>query len=251
MVAGLAKLLPETHWKPDGDSLVGVVRVDDAWFSVRWRAMPFAEIFVTTRPLGGFTFRLREGRVLATNDDALVDRWLDDVSRRAIDGSHWTFEQTADDRLVATKGRYEAEPKAMLAAMTTACTIAARSHRWAAEYVQLARELGASARSHLEIGGAPIIVAERHAMELEVALVRDRRLHTVVRTRRVGSEPTRVDEFAKKLLDVARPDDTRIDADRVELWFDGAMTTRERIDAALEMCARWAVDTPVASGPYR
>lgn len=143
----------------------------------------------------------------------------------------------------------------------------------------------------LGLTSQPVISAERHGLDVELRLVREvagtERLRTVIGTRRVGvaggawsyvnddlprrSRPplpgkrrdrddiggsggnprNAIEEPARKLFELARPDAAVVDTGRVELWFDGAPTERTRIDAAIELCARWAVDVPANSGPYR
>lgn len=65
------------------------------------------------------------------------------------------------------------------------------------------------------------------------------------------AEPALVDELAIKLIGIAKPAAAIVDADSADVWFDGAPLDRERIDAAIELAARWAVGTVALSGPYR
>jgi hypothetical protein len=62
---------------------------------------------------------------------------------------------------------------------------------------------------------------------------------------------TRLDGLAKNLVAAARPGLVIVDANEVSVWFDGALADAARLDAAMELVARWAVDGVVAGGPYR
>ena len=59
-----------------------------------------------------------------------------------------------------------------------------------------------------------------------------------------------IDPRAADLLDVARPSSTIVRSRDVEIAFDGALTDRDRIGAAIELAAWWACDSH-AAGPYR
>jgi hypothetical protein len=131
---------------------------------------------------------------LSTNDEPLMRAWLDDESRRALLASTYEFEtaesllyevgdptriarrtwtyELANDELVATKGAFEGDPERFMVAIRTACTIGARSQRWAAEYAELARSVGAHAASEIELGGAPVLTATRSSIEVAMQLVR-------------------------------------------------------------------------------
>ena len=61
----------------------------------------------------------------------------------------------------------------------------------------------------------------------------------------------RLDPPASALVELAAPGAVIAAAERVEVWFDGALSDRVRFDAAIELAARWAVDAGLASGPYR
>ncbi|MBA2543688.1 MAG: hypothetical protein H0V17_28860, partial [Deltaproteobacteria bacterium] len=178
-----------------------VVRSDEGFFTTRVRTHPTAELFVTPRPLDGFTLTLRGERIrpdatfdtaltISTNDHELARHWLDTVARTAVLDSAfdyhsadtssdiiglgvgdpfyrppgmvvrriWTYE-LANDELIATKGTVEPQAERIALALTTACTIASRCRRWAAEYAPIARRIGAESRSEIELGGAPVITS--------------------------------------------------------------------------------------------
>jgi hypothetical protein len=319
-----------TQPRIDSAGTHAVIRSGDGFFATRVRLDPVAELFVTTRALDGFELRLRcedyqggafhEAVVVDTNDHVLAPLWLDATTKAAVLASAyeyevpdvsfaetvglrlprlarrtWTYE-LANDELVGTKGTIEYQPQRIAAALGAATTIAARSHRWAAEYAVLARELGGSARTEVELGGAPILSVTRHAIDVTLRLLRrspDTRdqLRTLLTASRVAHEACRLslidgelprsarpplpdgskrslelgdyklradgdpaallDEQAKKLVLLARPAAVIADVDSVDVWFLGAPIERERIDAAIELVARWAVGGIATHGPYR
>ena len=308
-----------------GSAMYAVVPHGDAFLAVRARDQPVGEVFVTMQPLDGFELRIRWGdrrgdpdvgddeldRLfgLTTNDQALATWWLDDIARRAVIGSiyeywsdfesavlrrAWTYE-LRDGELTATKGAPELTPAGLARAITTACAIAARSHRWAADYATLARGLGGRAHGALELGGAPIVTVTRDAVYVAVRVLRrvpgaEPRLRTQLQALRAGvregelglvarSAPPaarlpvpegprhalegyrlratatalarKLDADACKLLAAADPVALAIRDAVVELWLDGAPRDHSRLDAAVSLVARLAVDAPTRHGPYR
>jgi hypothetical protein len=177
--------------------------------------------------------------------------------------------------------RPDAEPSAERIAdmLAASLALAARPARWARGWARLARELGGDAASRVELGGRPVVRARRGGVEVTVRLLRRLvadeagRLRTLVGAHRHGSggdtltlisddlprsawpplnDPRagslRIDARATELLDVARPSTTIVRAHDVEITFDGALADRERLDAAVELAARWA---GASDDPYR
>ena len=306
-----------------------IVQHGDAWLSTRVRTDPVAEVFVTTRALDGFELSIRWGDSwrdpdvgdrtfdsefsLATNDKPLMRAWLDQTSRAALLASAYTYEsddialstmqamtatrtwtyEIANDEIVATKGASETSASRIALAVRTACAVAARSQRWAAEYADIARKLGGSAAGEVNIGGDPVISATRSAIDVTMRLVRREstssdRLRTVISAPRIGEgrlalwnddlpksarpalpdgarfaaalpyqlrasdeRRAKLDDATKKLVLAARPAVVRIDADSVDLWFDGALSDLAQIDTAIALAAHLAVDAIAPQGPYR
>jgi len=258
---------------------------------------------------------------LTTNDEPLMRAWLDDTSRAALLASAyasqaddtaydhvidqvtgrtavmhaWSYE-LGNDQLAATKGSRERRPDRYMTAIKTACTVAARSQRWAAEYAEVARQLGGTAAPEVEIGGGPIMSITRSAIDVTVRMLRrngrgDDRLRTVISAPRVGDgrlglwndhwskgdlpknvddgekfplelgeyrlrasskeAAAKIDDLAKKLLAVAQPVAVVVDADSVDLWFEGALAAFDRLDTAVALAAKLAVDAIAPQGPYR
>jgi hypothetical protein len=61
----------------------------------------------------------------------------------------------------------------------------------------------------------------------------------------------KLDDLAKKLVAIAQPAVIVVDTDSVEVWFDGAPSDPARLDPAVALVARLAVDAVAAQGPYR
>jgi hypothetical protein len=310
--------------RSDGGTVRAIVQHGDAYLATRVRTDPVAEVFVATRALDGFELSIRWGDrwgdpdlgdrtfdsafALATNDEPLMRAWLDETSRAALLASAYAYEtddialstmqamtatrtwtyELANDELVVTKGAAESDARRFTSAVRTACAIAARSQRWAAEYAAIARQLGGTAAGEVNIGGDPVISATRSAIDVTMRLVRREptssdRLRTVISAPRIGegrlamwnddlpksarpalpggkrfpcdgyqlraAKP--LDDVAKKLVVAARPAVVRIDADSVDVWFDGALSDLARIDTAIALAAHLAVDAIAPQGPYR
>jgi hypothetical protein len=264
---------------------------------------------------------------LATNDEPLMRSWLDEPARRALLDSIYTFQvddlsyseslglrpgdrgwqpaatgqrtwtyELRDDELAVTKGSSERNAERFMRAIVTACTVAARSQRWAAEYAVLARSLGGSAASELELGGKPIIMAARDGVGVSIRVLRRvaggvGRLRTLVSAPRAQGSGTlslvdqdfprtarpalpdgsrhplelasyqlrasspemaaKLDETTRKLVMLARPGALTLDASAVELWLDGAPMEHARLDAAVVLVTRCAIDAIAVQGPYR
>lgn len=61
----------------------------------------------------------------------------------------------------------------------------------------------------------------------------------------------KLDDATKKLVVAARPAVVCIDADSVDVWFDGALSEVAQIDTAIALAAHLAVDAIAPQGPYR
>ena len=235
----LAVRFPDAKLRVENDVLHAIVRHGDSWFSTRSRSGPFAEIFVALRPTDGFQCAIRWGdRIrdpdvgdprfdnafgLATNDVALMRRWLDAPARAALlDSAYeyaqasfaseyiyeildgfasemsattptsrrtWTYELRGDE-LVASKGTGERDPARFAVAIETACALAARPYRWAQEYAAVARAIDGVACSVVDIGGSPVITTTRRATSITVRVVRRaaglEELHTWISCPRLG-----------------------------------------------------------------
>lgn len=317
----------------DGAWIHALIEADGGFFNARVRNDPVAELFVTPCKLDGFELVLRGERMRAdatfetalnasTNDHELARLWFDAPARQQVlDSAYeyhlsesyleglapdelfrgtpvrriWTYE-LAHDELIATKGTFEGQPEQFVLALVTACTIAARPRRWALEYAELARRLGAECRTEVELGGAPVVTTARGTTEVSLSLVRrlpgerTGRLRTLITSRRVGlhdertfslidrsasrtmipplpegdrrgfgvedyrlraSSEVELDELATKQLVAARPSVVVADADSIDVWFDGAPTDLDRLQAAFALAGHLAVGNAAPQGPYR
>jgi hypothetical protein len=61
----------------------------------------------------------------------------------------------------------------------------------------------------------------------------------------------RLDSPIRALIASSRFDALAMDAGEVSVWFEGLVMEPARLDAAVELCARLAIDRPSQSGPYR
>jgi hypothetical protein len=61
----------------------------------------------------------------------------------------------------------------------------------------------------------------------------------------------RLDAYTRGLLQLSAADALELDAAEVSAWYDGACDDPARLDAAIELCARLAVDDATHAGPYR
>jgi hypothetical protein len=179
--------------------------------------------------------------------------------------------------------RKDAEPseERMADILTAALILASRPTRWARAFAALGRELGCDPVARVEIGGRPILRTRRGAVDVLVHVVRrlgrddPGRLRTIVRAHRHGSggetlalvsetlpraawppstasstSTLSIDDRAAELLDLARPSATHVRAHDVEISFDGLLSDKERLGAAIELAARWAT-AAYEGGPYR
>jgi len=128
--------------------------------------------------------------------------------------------------------------------------------------VQLVRKIGKHDRLRTKISAARVgiagdsMVVTDHELTKAVAppLPRVTKRSSELAGYRLASstrDVSRLDDIAKNLIATARPGAVVMDAHEVCVWFDGALEDVARLDAALELVARWAVDGVVAGGPYR
>lgn len=280
MLRDLAALLAARH--PDArierreDEVAIVVGVDDSWQACRVRVSPVAEVFVALPPLDGFELEVSrrdrwgrdvvvgdpvfDGRFFITsNDEELARLWLDPVSRQAIDGAEVDF-AIEDGRLSATFGhRPTEELDALDRGLVAACRVAGFLGRWAAAYAEVGRALGgAIPTDRVELGGRPVLRLERRGVEVAVHLRRRRGrsegLRTLVAASRASmrwDDPARRKDRIRTLLERSGPSAAELTDSAAEVWFDGAVADLARLQAAIELCARWVVDVPDGQGPYR
>jgi hypothetical protein len=295
-----------------GDMVLAEVPLEDSWFRARLSQAPVAVVAVEVPDTDGFSLALRwndrwaidrapraatfdDSFLVETNDLVLAAAWLDHDSRSALLTSRYI--SAPGDRHTAVMlrdGAWEhhiggAEVSArrrdaersidrMIDMLVATLAVASRPIRWARAFAAIAPALGARRAPRVEVGGRPVLRAQRGSTEVTVRLVRrlgpgdPGRLRTVVAARRIASDgatlslifdglpraawppthetPTciRIDARAAALLDAACPSATMVRTHDVEVAFDGALADRDRLAAAIELAAHWA-DAEV--GPYR
>lgn len=192
----------------------------------------------------------------------------------------WSYEVANDEVCVR---RRDAEPSVerMGDMLMAALLLASRPVRWARAFGVVGRELGGEPATRIEIGGKPMLRVRRGAVDVSVHAVRrlgpadPGRLRTIVGAHRHGSGgetlsliseglpraawppvgkaspgTLAIDARAAALLDIARPSATNVRPHDVEIAFDGAISDRERLGAAIELAACWA-HPGYGAGPYR
>ncbi len=189
--------------------------------------------------------------------------------------------QVSNDEAYARRPDPEWSEHRMADMLMASLLLASRPVRWARAFSRVAAALGGRSAARVEVGGKPALRLRRHSVDISVNIVRrlgpgdPGRLRTVISAHRLGSggetlsliseglpraawpppaDPSSgtlyIDPRAAALLDAARPSSTTVRSHDVEIAFDGALTDRDRMGAAVELAAWWACDAH-ASGPYR
>ncbi|TMQ05646.1 MAG: hypothetical protein E6J90_48340 [Deltaproteobacteria bacterium] len=189
--------------------------------------------------------------------------------------------QVSNDEVAARRPDAEPSEDRMGDMLTASLLLASRPVRWARAFSRIALALGGRPSARIEVGGKPVLRVHRHDVDVNVHIVRrlgpgdPGRLRTLISAHRIASsgetlsliseglpraawpppaDPSTgtlsIDPHAAALLDAARPSSTVVRSHDVEIAFDGALTDRDRIGAAIELAAWWACDSR-ALGPYR
>jgi hypothetical protein len=185
------------------------------------------------------------------------------------------------DRVIASRSEAETSVARMTDLLAASLSLATRPARWARWFAPLAKSLGGEAAPRVELGGRPVLRVQRGGTDVQVRLLRrlgpddPGRLRTVVNAHRVASSgetltlisedlprsawppvndlapsSLRIDTRARALLDLARPSATIVRRHDVEITFDGVFADADRLGAAIQLAAYWAVDH-ASDGPYR
>ena len=189
--------------------------------------------------------------------------------------------QVSNDEVYARRPGPEGSEHRMADMLMASLLLASRPVRWARSFSRIAAALGGRSSTRIEVGGKPALRVRRQGVDVNVSVVRrlgpsdPGRLRTVISAHRIASsgetlsliseglpraawpppaDPSTgtlyIDAHAAALLDAARPSSTTVRSHDVEIAFDGALTDRDRLGAAVELAAWWACDGRV-SGPYR
>ena len=189
--------------------------------------------------------------------------------------------QVSNDEVSARRPDRELSSDRMADMLMASLLLASRPVRWAHAFSSVALALGGRSAARVEVGGKPALRVRRNSVDVNVNVVRrlgpgdPGRLRTVISAHRLGSggetlsliseglpraawpppaDPSTgtlyIDRRAAELLDAARPSSTTVRPHDVEIAFDGALTDRHRMGAAVELAAWWACDAH-AQGPYR
>jgi hypothetical protein len=189
--------------------------------------------------------------------------------------------QVSNDEVYARRPEAEWSETRMADMLMASLLLASRPVRWARAFSRVGVALGGRSATRIEVGGKPALRMRRHSVDVNVNIVRrlgpadPGRLRTVISAHRLGSggetlsliseglplaawpppaDPScgtlYIDARAAILLDAARPSSTIVRPHDVEIAFDGALSDRDRMGAAVELAAWWACDGH-AAGPYR
>lgn len=201
-----------------------------------------------------------------------------ETARLVRDGAWQHF--LRDNEVGAEREDAEPSPDRVADVLAATIALAERPTRWARTYARLARELGGEAASRVELAGRPVMRVRKGNAEIHVRVLRKLspdepgRLRTLVGAHRRGSggetltliardlpriawppgneaggRSFRIAPEAAELLERAEPATVFVRPHDIEITFDGAMTERERLAAAIELAARWT--DADSDGPYR
>ncbi|MFT3698880.1 MAG: hypothetical protein QM831_37380 [Kofleriaceae bacterium] len=197
----------------------------------------------------------------------------------------WSHE-LRDGELVARCAGHERSTERITDMLSATLALASRPTRWAKMFGQLARELGGVSSRRVEIGGKPVLKVRRGQVDVTVRVLRrldpdeQGRFRTVIgaHRRHSGGETLtliaddlpraawppppevppdaprmKIKQAHSNLLDEARPSASIVRPHDVEITFDGAVTDRARLGAAIELAAQWAAASENAGpdAPYR
>lgn len=196
----------------------------------------------------------------------------------------WVHE-VANDEVCARRRAIEPSLDRVGDMLLASLLLASRPVRWARVFGALARATGGHAAARIEVGGRPALRVRRGMVDVTVRVARrlgpgdPGRLRTIVGAHRhasagetlsliaeglpraawpprpeapAGGRALPIDARAAALLEAARPSATTVRGHDVEIAFDGALTDRERVGAAIELAAWWAASAGRgAPGPYR
>jgi hypothetical protein len=236
-----------------------VFEVDGCWLGARARETPFIEIFIRTLDLPGFELRLDaadggSGEV-ETSDGRLAELWLDDPAREAlalVTGYRYRLER---GEVLVTR-RNEDDPHRLAAAVRAGGMLAARPHRIARVWHEVARDLGGTTTTdRWDLARDFAVTIDRGPVK--VLIVNHRGppgvLRTEVRAIRLTPGAPPDDAFAPvaALVATANPDELAMTADRVSLTWNRLLLSPALLGPAVEICARLAAPSIDRIGPYR
>lgn len=258
------------------------LRWNDRWANTEPRAASFDDSFlIETNDLALATLWLDH----AARSGLLASRYVsahqpDRQTAVMLRDASWSYE-LVDDEVRARRRDAEPSVDRMGDILGATLMLATRPSRWADAFGELGHELGCEPAPRIEIGGRPVLRARHGAVDVQVHVLRrlgrgdPGRLRTLVRAHRHGSggetlslvsetlprsawppamgtstSTLSIDPRAAELLDLARPSATTVRAHDVEIAFDGVLSDRDRLGAAIELAARWAT-AAYEGGPYR
>ena len=199
-----------------------------------------------------------------SNDDALAALWLDEPARAALVDALWllpdvglisvdavpaSYQYLLERGEVLIKRGDESEPARLARAVHAGGMLAARPHRIARQWLDVARTLGGTTTTdRWDLAKDFAVTVERSPVTVRIDNVGDP-LRTRARATRLGAD--RDWKAVAALLDAAAPDRKHLTDGEVELRWKGLMMDPARLGPAVEICARLAAPSIAATGPYR
>jgi hypothetical protein len=202
-----------------------------------------------------------------SNDDELAALWLDAPARSALVDALWLipdvglisvdavprgYQYVVARGEVLVKRGSELDPARLARAVRAGGMLAARPHRIARAWLEVARGLGGTTTNdRWDLGAAFALTIERSPVTVRIDNLGEP-LRTRARAVRLGATEDD-DPWAPVagLLAAAAPDHRSLSAGEVELRWKGLMMDPARLGPAVEICARLAAPSIAATGPYR
>jgi hypothetical protein len=262
---------------------------EGCWLSGHARQYPIVEVFLRTLDIPGFELRIdprnaglppsidvappapdfRDHYEVDGNDDSVAELWLDDTARGALvdalwlesDGGMFVPEtvlhgyryRLETGRVIAIRDS-ESDPQRLLRAVRAAASLAARPHRIASAWLEVARTLGGTTTTdRWDLGKDFAVAVDRGPVEVRIVNLPDPLRTRVQAVRLAGTADDARDalEPVADLVAEARAHDVSVTAGEVSLTWRGMVMDPARLGPAVEICARLAAPSIAPTGPYR
>jgi hypothetical protein len=236
----LAARLPGCQLGGTGVTRRLIFEIDGVWLDARAREDPFVEIFIRTarlpfqmriRPIDGdlpapLPLPFEDLFVVDTDDAFLSGLWLDEPAQAALVGAIWErpgpaiagFDVHVEDGEVLLRRQRDTDVEQLVRGLRGAAVVASRTHRLAAEWLEVARGLGGTTSAdRWDADGGFVATIDRGATQVRIDNVLvlpgeddDPLLRTRIRARRIAADG---DRWALWQHRVARRHRPRVDAD--------------------------------------
>lgn len=190
--------------------------------------------------------------------------WLDEPAKTALVEALWLradpgvfsidavpvgYRYRIERGEVLVRREHELDPQRLARAVHAGGMLAARPHRIARDWLEVARGLGGTTTTERwDLAKDFAVTLDRGPVTVRIDNVGDP-LRTRVRATRLGADHDWKPVAA--FLDAAAPDRKKLTDGEVELLWDGLVMDPARLGPAVEICARLAAPSIAATGPYR